>query len=254
MSCVKNENSKLISKKIDKAIYEYKLIEPGDKVLLAISGGKDSLTMAYFLGRKAKGFPIPFEVQGLYIRSDFDGCAASPQMFKLLEEWDVKLDVLDVGIVERLKEGQTLNCYWCSTQRRIELMNYASQNGFNKIALGHHLDDIIETTLMNMALKSQISTMLPKMQYKKFNQTIIRPLARVSVNEISKFANDSGFLAQASSCPYGKNSKRLNVRAAISMLAKTEGEHIRTNLYESLSNIDFEYLPSSICEDKTNLK
>lgn len=246
MRFVKNETSRLISRKIDKAIFEFELIAPGDKVLLAVSGGKDSLTMAYFLGRKAKGYPIPFSVTAINIKSDFDGCGASPQMEFLLKEWGVELVTHKVDILNRLKEGESLNCYWCSTQRRLELMNFAKTHGFTKIALGHHLDDIIETTLMNMSLKSQISTMLPKMHYKKFDQTIIRPLARVSVNEIIKFARDCEFLDAAASCEYGKKSKRLTIRQAIDYIAQKEGEHIRENLFNSLSNIDFEYLPKAV--------
>lgn len=245
MRFVKNETSRLISRKIDKAIFEYNLIEPNDRVLLAVSGGKDSLTMSYFLGRKSKGFPIPFSVTAIYIESDFDGCGASSQMEELLHSWDVELVRHKVDIYNRLKEGESLNCYWCSTQRRLELMNYAKKNGYTKIALGHHLDDIIETTLMNMALKSQISTMLPKMHYKKFDQIIIRPLARVSVKEIIKFAKDCEFLESSTSCQYGKKSKRLTMREAVEYIAQKEGEHIRENLFNSLSNIDFDYLPSA---------
>lgn len=247
---VKNENSRLISRKMDKAIYEYQLIEPNDRILLAVSGGKDSLTMAYFLGKKQRGFPIPFEAEALYIESDFDGCGASSQMESLLTEWKIPFRRLKVDISARLKPGEKLNCFWCSTQRRLELMNYASINGFNKIALGHHLDDIIETAFMNMALKSQLSTMLPKMKYDKYPQTIIRPLARVEVREIVKFASDVGFLEVSATCPYGKSSKRLSVRAMIDLLAKSEGEHVRENIYNALGNIQTDYLPHRLSELK----
>lgn len=245
---VKNENSRLISRKIDKAIYEYQLIEPNDRILLAVSGGKDSLTMSYFLGKKQKGFPIPFEAQALYIESDFEGCDASPQMETLLDQWGIPFKRLYVEISGRLKPNEKLNCFWCSTQRRLELMNYATANGFNKIALGHHLDDIIETAFMNMAFKSQLSTMLPKMRYDKYPQTIIRPLARVEVREIVKFASDWGFLEKAVTCPYGKNSKRLHIRSMIDFLAKNEGEHIHENLYNALGNVNFDYLPRRLSD------
>ena len=80
-------------------------------------------------------------------------------------------------VIGRLKPGRSMNCYWCSMQRRTELIRYAMAEGFNKIALGHHLDDIVETLMMNMLYKGQISGMLPILRYEKYPVSIIRPLA-----------------------------------------------------------------------------
>ena len=237
------ENRKMISKKIDKAIFEYKLIEPGDKILLAVSGGKDSLTMAYFLGKKQGKFPIKFDVEAVYINSDFAGCDASPKMGELLQEWGVKFTMLNVPIKDRLKEGKKLNCYWCSTQRRTELLTYANKNGFNKIALGHHMDDILETFFMNMVYKSEMSTMLPFMKYDKYPQIVIRPLARVQENEIIRFAKEMGFDSTALTCAFGKKSKRLDMRKVIDSIAEVEGNKARDNIFNAMSHVKERYLP-----------
>lgn len=237
------EKRKLLSRKIDKAIFEYNLIEPGDKILLAVSGGKDSLTMAYHIGKKQGGFPIPYEAEAIYIRSDFAGCGASLEMGKLMKEWNLPFTIIDVPIVQRLKPGKKLNCYWCSTQRRVELLRYANENGFNKIALGHHMDDIIETFFMNLFYKAEMSTMLPFMKYDKYPQTIIRPLARVSEGEIIQFAQDFGYLEGAATCPYGTKSKRLDVKRMIDALSKSEGDKIRENIFNGMNNVNYDYLP-----------
>ncbi len=238
--------NRLISRKIDKAIFEFNLIEPGDKILIAVSGGKDSLTLAYFLGKKQNGFPIPFTAEAIYIQSDFDGCAASPQMETLLSQWEIPFHVVDVPVVARLKPGKSLNCYWCSTQRRMELLRYANEHGFNKIALGHHLDDIIETFFMNLFYKSEMSTMMPLMLYDKYPQSVIRPLARVQESEIIKFARNFGFLEQASTCPYGTTSKRLDIKKLISTLPEEEGSKIRENIFNAMGNVNLKYLPHRI--------
>lgn len=244
------DNRKMISRKIDKAIFEFNLIEPGDRILLAVSGGKDSLTMAYFLGKKQKGFPVPYEAEAIYVRSDFDGCGASPDMGRLLGEWGIKLNVVDVPVVGRLKPGKKLNCYWCSTQRRMELLKFAQKKGFNKIALGHHMDDIIETYFMNMVYKSELSTMLPAMKYDKYPQTVIRPLARVQENEVIRFANDVGYAASAAVCPFGTTSKRLDMRRVIDSIAEVEGNRVRDNIFNAMNNINEKYLPRRVNPEK----
>ena len=190
---------KLISRKIDKAIFENRMIEENDKILLAVSGGKDSLTMAYFLGKKQHKFRYPFTAEAVHIRTDFEGCFRHPKMDDFFNEWNIKIHYIDVPILERLKPGRKMNCYWCATQRRKELMEFARNNGFTKIALGHHLDDILETFFMNMILKGEMSTMLPILKYDHYDNTVIRPLARVQEHEIIGFAEEMGIREIAAS-------------------------------------------------------
>ncbi|MDA3958814.1 ATP-binding protein [Oceanispirochaeta sp.] len=243
-------SSKTLSRKIDKAIFRFKLIEPGDKILLAVSGGKDSLAMSYFMGHKQEGFPIPFELGAVHIEGDFPGCGKSPVMAQLMEEWGVPFETVKVPIMARLKPGKSMNCYWCSTQRRMELMRYAGENGYNKIALGHHMDDILETFFMNMMHKSELSTMLPKLKYDKYPFTVIRPLAYVKEQEIIDFSIKKDLLKAAAVCQFGTTSTRLDARRVIEAIAAEEGSSVKDNIFEAMCNPVHRYMPYTLLDNE----
>lgn len=234
---------RLIDKKITKSILKYNMIQDGDKVLLAVSGGKDSMLLAYFLSRKVKGFPVNFKFKAIHIKSEFGNADERANMERLLQEWGVDYEILPVGVIERLKPGKKMNCYWCSTQRRTELLKYAIDNNYDKIALGHHMDDIIESLLMNMALKGKISTMLPKLDYDRYEQAIIRPLAYVKEHEIIKMADSLEITKCTCECGYDKESTRRDMRDIINRMSETHGDGVRDNLYSSMENIVHRYLP-----------
>ena len=234
---------RLIDKKITKGILKYNMIEEGDKVLLAISGGKDSMLLAYNLVQKLKGFPVDFSFKALHIQSEFGNEAERANMEKLLQTWGVDYEIIKVGVIKRLKPGRKMNCYWCSTQRRTELLKYAVEHDFKKIALGHHMDDIIESLMMNMALKGKISTMLPILKYDRYDQSIIRPLAYVKEYEIIKMADHLNITKCTCQCGFADNSKRRDMREVIQKMADTHGDIVRDNLFNSMSNIVSRYLP-----------
>lgn len=234
---------RLIEKKITKGIMKYKMIEDGDKVLMAVSGGKDSMLLAYHLAKKSQGFPIDFTFKVIHIQSEFGNPAERENMERLLQSWGVDYEILPVGVIKRLKPGRKMNCYWCSTQRRTELLKYAVEHGFTKIALGHHMDDIIESLMMNMVLKGKIATMLPVMDYDHYEQAIIRPLCYVKEHEIIKMADHMGITKCTCQCGFADNSKRRDMREVIQIMADTHGDGIRDNLYKSMSNIIERYLP-----------
>lgn len=235
------EIEKVISKRIGKAIFDYKMIKENDKILVGISGGKDSLTLLYDLKKRQKSFPIKYEIQAAHIISDFTTCNKD-KIENLFKEWDIKYHFINVPVLKRLKPGKNMNCYWCSSQRRIELLNLAKKCNCNKIALGHHLDDVVETILMNMFYNGKIAAMTPVMEYKKYSYTIIRPLVYVLEKQIVKFADKKNFLNLVCNCQYGHNSKRLKMKQLINDLCK-KNKNIRENIFTSLKNINEEFLP-----------
>ncbi|HET7839167.1 MAG TPA: tRNA 2-thiocytidine biosynthesis TtcA family protein [Rectinemataceae bacterium] len=217
------------------------MIEEGDRILVAVSGGKDSTALAYDLSQKRKWWPVAFEVKAIHIATDFCSCCKKSALFDLLDSWGMPHVSLDVPVIGRLKPGKAMNCWWCSTQRRTELIRFAMAEGYNKVALGHHLDDMVETLLMNMLYKSQISGMLPVVKYNKYPLSIIRPLALCEERQIVAFADEKGFRSAVCTCPYGLESKRREVRKRIAALTGGSSE-LKRNLYDSMSNVNMDYL------------
>lgn len=134
-------------------------------------------------------------------------------------------------------------CYLCSWHRRKALFDLAVQLNCNKIALGHHLDDITETLLMNLFFQGSFGTMPPKLPMTKFDMTIIRPLALISENEIKEMERIRLFKKQIKSCPYEKDSSRSDAKKLIADLEKWN-PHVRQSIWSAMENIKYDYLPS----------
>ena len=226
---------------IDKAIFDYKLIEPNDKILIGASGGKDSTALIEYFANRAKRKNSAFSFTALHIQSEI-----TPPLLEdielLFQDWGVNVEYLNIEVLATLKKDVPMSCWWCSTRRRNELIKYAIQNGYNKLALGHHLDDILETLLMNMLGKAQLSTMPPILHYKKYPLTIIRPLCYAPVEVIIEHCTERGYLTTTCTCTYQENSGRKSARSKLQALTNgSRAEKIR--LFESLKHINAEYLP-----------
>lgn len=234
-----------IEKLTAKAVFDYKLIEEGDRILIGASGGKDSTTLAWALSRRRLWQSPCFDLAALRIASDVPGSGMDDSslaaLHDLYAEWGIPLDTINVSVMGSVKDGQRMSCYWCSTIRRSELIDYALKNNFNKIALGHHLDDILATLLMNMTRKGEIAAMLPRMQYKKYPLLIIRPLALVEEKSIRGFVKSMGWKAGTCSCAYGADGERKRYQEKLEFLTDS-GEGKKRLLFKSMSNIRREYL------------
>lgn len=227
---------------IDYAVREYNLIEENDSILIGASGGKDSTALAeyfsYRLGRREKG---SVRIEALHVESGI-GSPLNPEIAGYFERWNIPLHRVSISVTGRLKAGKSMNCWWCSTQRRTELNEFAMREGFNKIALGHHMDDILETLLMNALFKGELSTMPPRLSYDKYPVTIIRPLCYADIPMIVRHAEARGYITSTCTCTYQDNSGRKDARSRLERL--TGGAYdMKRKLFESLKNIKPEYLP-----------
>jgi tRNA 2-thiocytidine biosynthesis protein TtcA len=226
----------IVQKLTIKAVMERNLICEGDRILIAVSGGKDSTVLAWALSLIRPALKVNYELAALHISTDFCACCKKPVLSQRLEEWGIPFTDLFVPVIGRLKEGEKMNCYWCSTQRRSELIKYAVENNFNKIALGHHLDDIIETFFMNLCAKGEMSTMPILLKYRKFPVSLIRPLAYIEERQVIACADALGILKAACTCPYGVNSNRRDIRQRIAVFTGGSGT-VKRRILKAIDNL-----------------
>ncbi|MEL3913626.1 tRNA 2-thiocytidine biosynthesis TtcA family protein [Treponema pedis] len=226
---------------IDRAVFDYKMIEENDRILLAASGGKDSTALAEYFSMRIKRPNPKFTVHAMHIASDV-APEFSSEIIKRFDEWNIPLTVKKISVLGRLKPGEKMNCWWCSSQRRTELNKFAMENGFNKIALGHHIDDILETLLMNSLQKGILATMPPVLKFDKYPVTIIRPLCLADLSMIIRHAEEAGYICSTCTCTFQENSVRKTARSRLAGL--TGGSYkLKINLFNSLKNILPKYLP-----------
>lgn len=229
-----------LSSLIDKAVFDYNLIEKGDRILVGASGGKDSTALIQYFSERIKRPECNFEFKALNIQSDF-APAFPKEISSLFEKWKVPFESIKVDILQRVKQGQKMSCWWCSTQRRTELLHYAMDNGYNKIALGHHMDDILETFLMNMLNKGELSTMPPKLKYQNYPVTVIRPLCYVSEQRLINHSEEEKFARFTCTCNYQENSTRKDARAKLENLTQ-ENVSLKEHMLQALKNVCSDYL------------
>lgn len=230
---------------IDHGISEYSMIEEGDRILIGASGGKDSSALVEYFGtrllRLKRNGGASFHVAALHIATDFSSPFPA-ELEQRFEQWGVPLVCVTVPVLARLKLGRRMNCWWCSTQRRSELLEYAIREGYNKIALGHHLDDILETLLMNALTKGELSTMPPRLAYEKYPVTIIRPLCFADISMIVTHATKADYISSTCTCDYQDNSGRKTARTKLEALTGGSYQE-KIKLFQALRNVKTMYLP-----------
>lgn len=191
-----------------KALYKFELVDGVQRLALALSGGKDSLTMLFLLHAVAgRGFP-DFTIHPIHVTGEFS-CGAGvevPYLQAICDELGLELTVC-----ESHQTLDTLECYGCSRERRKLLFDAAKKLDATTIAFGHHRDDNAQTCLMNLLQKGEFKAILPKLEMRKYGVTLIRPLLYISEEQIKRFAQQQGFARVMCRCPVGQNSMRKKV-------------------------------------------
>lgn len=195
-----------------KALFDFGMVEGVTNLGIALSGGKDSLTMLFLLKAiSGRGFP-PFKITAINVNGEFTCGAAVGGGY--LENVCKALDV-PLIVCSSNKKLDDLECYSCSRERRTLLFNAAKEAGCEAIAFGHHRDDNAQTLLMNLFHKGEFAGLLPKLAMREFGITILRPLIYISEQEIIEFAKMYGFARITCRCPVGQNSVRKKTDALI---------------------------------------
>ncbi len=245
MSILSKEEEKYIvslQRKFSKTIQDYQLIADGDVILVGLSGGKDSLALLELLGERKKIHKPAFSVIAAYISLDnMEYTSDVKYLQQFCDNYAIPF-VHRVGSFDASTDKRKSPCFLCSWTRRKKLFDIAKESGCNKIALGHHQDDMLETLLMNMSFQGAFSTMPPILKMNKFEMSIIRPMCLITEQELLKLSTIRQYKTQAKNCPYEKDSYRTNMKEMLATLEKLNPA-IRSSMWNAMSNIQLEYLP-----------
>ncbi len=233
---------KKVRAKAGRAINRYGLIRDGDRINIALSGGKDSLSLVEVLALRRRAIPIDYALFATYV--------SIPQVPYEIDRGYVESFCGDLGVpfycIEvdiEFDSGSGLSpCFQCSWHRRKALFAKTTELACNRLVTGHHRDDIVETLLMNMIFQGSISTMPPKMPLFGGEIEIIRPLALLSDREMAEYSRLRGFPEQKKACPYGNDSKRTAVRSLMREIEAMSPDAF-SSIYNSMTNIRSDYLP-----------
>lgn len=243
---IRKKFRKTIWCRFTKAIREYELVKEGDKVAVCISGGKDSMLMAKLFQELKRHNKFPFEVVFLVMDPGY-----SPENRQIIEnnarKLNIPVTIFESDIFESVFNIEKSPCYLCARMRRGYLYHKAQELGCNKIALGHHYDDVIETILMGMLYGAQVQTMMPKLHSTNFEgMELIRPLYLVREDDIKKWRdyNDLHFIQCAckftdtcTTCGGENASKRVEVKNLIRQLKETN-PFVESNIFKSVENVN----------------
>lgn len=230
---------------LGKAVRDYNMIEDGDRVAVAVSGGKDSMALLYMLKNRLKWIPIRYDLLAVYLDMGFEGTQPH-QIEQACQKMEVPffMERTDYGIKAHGPENKENPCFLCSYLRRKRLFELSKTLNFSKIAFGHNQDDIIETLFLNMFFSGELSTMMPRQALFQGRLTIIRPLALLEENRIKAFVRRNGLPEIPNPCPSAGRSSRKKIKEFLSAFY-AGNRKIRGNIFHALSHVRPEYLPTS---------
>ena len=231
--------------KFVKAVIDYQLIEENDKIMVCISGGKDSFLLAKCMEEIKKHGKFDFEIHYVCMNPGYNE-KNKELILKNAKTMNIDLEMFESDIFDIVKDVDRSPCYLCARMRRGCLYSKAKELGCNKIALGHHFDDVIETTLLSMFYGAELKTMMPKLHSENFEGLeLIRPLYLVKEDDVRSWAKTNGLTFLNCACRFTEEnyekdeteSKRLEMKRLIKELKKSN-PNIDYNIFKSLDNIN----------------
>lgn len=235
---------KKIWTKFVKAIKDFNLIEDGDRIAVGVSGGKDSLLLCKLFQEMKKDRSKNFEVAFISMNPGFG--AMDMEQFKAnLEELEIPCEVFEANVWEiAFKENPESPCFLCAKMRRGVLYNKVEELGYNKLALGHHFDDVVETTMINIFYAGTVKTMIPKVKSTSGKMELIRPMVYIKEKDIIAYTKRNEIEAMGCGCPVesGKtDSKRKEIKILLNELEE-KNPNIKQSIFNSMKNINLDYV------------
>lgn len=225
-----------------RALKEFDLVKENDRIAIAISGGKDSLILAKLFQELKRASNTNFEIVFISMNPGFNEINLR-NLKRNLEHLEIPCEIYDDNIFEVAEKiAKDYPCYMCAKMRRGSLYTKATELGCNKLALGHHFDDVIETILMSMFYMGKFETMLPKLQADNFDIELIRPLYYVEEKSIIKWVKNNGISPMNCGCTVAAaktSSKRRETKELLDMLSKNNPD-IKKRILQSTQNVNLE--------------
>ncbi|MBW1920995.1 MAG: tRNA 2-thiocytidine(32) synthetase TtcA [Deltaproteobacteria bacterium] len=234
--------AKEIRRLMGKAIHTREMISEGDHVLVAVSGGKDSLSLLWLLRERLKRVPIEYGIIAVHVDVGF-GADSAERMKSFFTEhgFDYRIVRTDIGPKAHGPENRENPCFLCSRLRRKILFELANELGCNKIAFGHHKDDVIETFFLNLFYGASLSTMMPVQDFFQGKLTIIRPMYLIDLALVKRYANSMGWPEIDLGCPSAGSTKREEIRKMLRSFYRGN-KKVKGNIFHALHNVRPEYL------------
>jgi tRNA 2-thiocytidine biosynthesis protein TtcA len=233
---------KALNRVLGKAIHHYNMIFDKDRIAVGLSGGKDSLTLMWFLNERLRRVPVDYMLFPIYIDPGFKDGFSGP-LFQYCQEmgYNLTVDYTDHGIIAHSRENRENPCFLCAKLRRKRIFEIAHRLGCNKVALAHNKDDLIETLFLNMFYAGEISTMKPSQSFFNGEFILIRPFCFADENLIRRFASQQSFPEFINPCPTAKVSKRKEIKDLLYKLYHSN-KKIKGNIFRSMQHIKQDYL------------
>ncbi|MEN6441363.1 MAG: ATP-binding protein [Syntrophobacter sp.] len=243
MARIDNEIRKLFGK----AINHYGLIREGDRIAVAVSGGKDSMLLLRLLRDRLRRIPINYELIAVHVDAGFDSgeTAGMLESYFLAEGVAYEIIRTDFGVRAHSPENRENPCFLCARLRRSALFRKARELGCAKIAFGHNQDDLIETFFINICYGAQVAGMVPKQEFFGGEITAIRPLSLLSAPSILKMCRRLEIPIFPSGCPSACRNQRAEMREMLEAMYR-KNPKVRGNIFHAMSNVNWEYLPPGL--------
>ncbi len=226
-----------VNSAIGRAIGDYGMIADGDRILVAVSGGADSLTLLQMLADRRRWAPVAYEVAAAYVDPGFEPSpAAAVAAFCQKIEVPLRTVMTDHGPAAHSPANRENPCFLCARRRRQTLFEIAAAQGCGKLAMGHNQDDIIETFFMNVLYAGEMGTMLPLQRFFAGRITLIRPLAYAPAYKVRRLAREIGVPAAVNPCPSAGTSRRREIRDWLAGLYSANRK-IRGNVFRALRHV-----------------
>ena len=228
------ENIKRVLSFVRRAVDDYEMINEGDKIAVGVSAGKDSLTLLCAMADLRRFYPKKFELCAITVDMGFEGMDLSP-IAKFCEELDVEYHVVPTQIYKIIFEVRKEKnpCSLCAKMRRGALYGYAKQIGCNKVAFGHHFDDVVETFMLNLFYEGRLGCFQPVTYLSNTDITLIRPMIYMPEKDVRYFASKTELPIVKSTCPADGNTEREEMKKLLASIEKTN-KGLRYRIYGAI--------------------